>query len=223
MSLVIDESLTRIELASGLSINQELKLVSLCEAFQTAQYSLTTSDPSIAVPPAIFETSPNGSSLGRRSAFSRAIYRSSPIEGSCDRQPEPLTRTEILTGSRIGRHINDRISAMGDIVMDQRVRLTSDLDIIAYRSQLRGLSRHFHLILTTLSRRDGGTAQPRPDVRSGRLILQLRSVIVDGGDVAVLPINRKLQWVGRSGVKHIGIGVGGKSKGSISCFAAECQ
>lgn len=81
VSVVIDEPLARVELATGLSVDQELQrlAISFSDLFT---YRLTTSDPSTTLPSAVVETAPNGSSLGRSSELRRAMNRSSPISGS---------------------------------------------------------------------------------------------------------------------------------------------
>lgn len=80
VSLVVDEPLAGIELAASLAVDEELML--LVSLHPTCYRGHTTSEPSIAEPPAVVETSPKGSSLGRRLELRRAINRSSPMEGS---------------------------------------------------------------------------------------------------------------------------------------------
>lgn len=133
MSLVIDKSLTGVELAPGFAINEILQSVSLAQSRWSGL--LTTSEPSMAVPSAMVETSPKGSSLGSRSAFSRAMYRSSPIDGSCKSQlsanwtnsSNPLS----LTSSRVSGHIDDGIAAVNNIIVSEGIRCASDRDVIA--------------------------------------------------------------------------------------------
>lgn len=102
------------------------------------QGKLTTSSPSITVPPAIVETSPNGSSLGSRSAFRRAMYRSSPILGSekdNEYRRHTWTRRK-LTFSCVCRHVDGGISFADNIVMCQGGRFAGHLDIVAYIDQV---------------------------------------------------------------------------------------
>lgn len=82
VDLVVDESLTGVELAARLSVDEELYAVITGDTCKICTRTRTTSEPSMAVPLDVVETSPNGSSLGNSSAFRRAIYLISPIEGS---------------------------------------------------------------------------------------------------------------------------------------------
>lgn len=132
MSLVIDETLAGVELAPGLTIDQELfRQMCLCVMTETH----TTSDPSMTVPPLILDTVPNGSSLGRRFAFSRAMYRSSPIAGSIMISIGRMTGLTMPTRGGVCRHINDRVPTMDDIVVRQSASLTSHLDVVTWDHQ----------------------------------------------------------------------------------------
>lgn len=82
MSLVINETLAGVELATGLPIYEELYSLHQLPSCPSFIFVLTTSEPSIASPPEVVDTSPNGSSFGRSSELRRAMNRSSPTEGS---------------------------------------------------------------------------------------------------------------------------------------------
>lgn len=86
VDFVVDKTFARVELASGLPTNQELIVVSYNWPKGKTEKALTTSSPSTTLPPPILETTPNGSSLGSRFEFRRAMYRSSPTDGSMDSQ-----------------------------------------------------------------------------------------------------------------------------------------
>lgn len=81
------------------------------------------------------ETSPNGSSLGSRSAFNRAMYRNSPTVGSwrsqVSRKRANLLNLRELTSSSISSHVDDGVTAVHNIVVGKSVRFASDLDVIA--------------------------------------------------------------------------------------------
>jgi hypothetical protein len=77
-----------------------------------------TSEPSIADPPDVVDTSPNGSSFGRRFELSRAINRSSPISGSGQVNGVDM-KIGYITCSNIGRHMDDGVTIVHNEIVRQ--------------------------------------------------------------------------------------------------------
>ena len=60
-------------------------------------------------------------------------------------------------------------------------------------------------------------------MRARRLILQLRAIEVDRGNVTVGPADRELERVRRSSINHVRGGASGETKSSRGRFGKQCQ
>lgn len=111
----------------------------MCQLFvlkKSFRKKRTTSSPSTTVPPAILETTPNGSSFGSRAEFRRAIYRSSPIVGSdYNEYKKHICARTTLTCGCVCRHVDGRISVVDNIVVCQGGCFAGHLDVVAYTDQ----------------------------------------------------------------------------------------
>ena len=114
----------------------------------------------------------------------------------------------------MGSHMDDRVAIVDHEILRESVRIAYHLDIVAcFLSE-----SHAHGEInqrTVFGCRDLCATQSGADVAPFTLVLQLRAVEVDGGDVAAGSVDGKLERVGRVGVNRIGAIGGDDFKGCL--------
>lgn len=70
-----------------------------------------------------------------------------------------------------------------------------------------------------MSRGNSSGSQTRPDVRPSRLILQLRSIEVDGRNIAAAPVDGELERIRGSSINCVGTATGSDAESRVGYFA----